>query len=187
MMISAVLDACVLYSASLRNFLLTLAGAKLFEPFWTEEIRDEWIRSLLLKRPNLKEKQERTRRKMDLHFPNAFVRGYESIIPTLALPDPKDRHVLAAAIHAKAECIVTFNLKDFPESALAPCQVKAISPDNFVLSMIEYNAKVFIETVARHRAGLSRPPQTADEYLIKLAKQRLPKTVAFLRRHETDI
>jgi predicted nucleic acid-binding protein len=187
MMISAVLDACVLYPASLRNFLLTLAAVRLFETFWTEEIRDEWINSLLRKRPDLKEDLVRIRRRMDMHFPDALVRGYESITPTLELPDPKDRHVLAAAIYAKIECIVTFNLKDFPESALAPYQVKAISPDNFVLSVIEYNTKVFIETVAIHRASLSRPPKTADEYIVTLEKQRLPKTVAFLRRHKGDI
>jgi hypothetical protein len=78
-------------------------------------------------------------------------------------------------------------LRDFPESALAPYQVKAISPDNFVLSVIEYNTKVFIETVAMHRSSLSRPFKTADEYIATLEKQRLPKTVAFLRRHKGDI
>ena len=187
-MISAVFDACVLYSAPLRDFLLRLAFAGLFLPFWSEEIQDEWIRSLLQKRSDLKrENLERTRRNMDSHFPNGCVRGYESIISVLQLPDPKDRHVLAAAIHAKAEYIVTLNLGDFPETALAPYHVKAISPDDFVLRVIEYNTKVFLETVGRHRAVLARPPKTVDEYLATLTQHNLSKTVTFLRKHEADI
>jgi hypothetical protein len=124
---------------------------------------------------------------MDFHFPNGCVSGYESIIPTLMLPDLKDMHVLAVAIHAKAEYIVTFNLKDFPKSALAPYHIKAIAPDNFVLRLIEYDAEVVIETTARHRASLIRPTKTVNEYLATLEKQGLPKTVAFLREHERDI
>jgi len=187
-MISAVLDACVLYSAPLRDFLLRLAFAGLIDLFWSKDIQNEWISSLLKKRPELeREKLERTRREMESCFPNGLVHGYEPIIRTLQLPDPKDRHVLAAAIHAKTEYIVTFNLKDFPKSALLPYQMEAVSPDDFVLRVIEYNTKVFIETVARHRAVLTRPPKTVDEYLTTLEKQRLLQTVAFLQEHKTDI
>ena len=118
-MISAVYDACVLYSASLRDFLLSLVAPELVFPFWSEEIREEWIRSLLRNRPDLKrENLERTRREMDAHFPRSLVRGYESIIPMLTLPDPDDRHVLAAAIKAGAKYIVTFNLKHYPKTTL---------------------------------------------------------------------
>jgi len=65
--------------------------------------------------------------------------------------------------------------------------MEAVSPDDFVLRVIEYNTKVFIETVARHRAVLTRPPKTVDEYLTTLEKQRLLQTVAFLQEHKTDI
>ena len=107
---NVVYDACVLYSASLRDFLLRLATSKLVAPFWSEEIQNEWMNSLLEKRPDLKrENLERTCRNMNFHFPSGLVRGYELITPTLTLPDPNDRHVLAAAIHAKAKYIVTFN------------------------------------------------------------------------------
>ena len=102
MMISAVFDACVLYSTMLRGLLLRLAGAKLIHPLWSEEIQNEWTRSLLRNRPDLKrENLERTCQNMDFRFPNSLVRGYETITSTLALPDMNDRHVLAAAIYAK--------------------------------------------------------------------------------------
>jgi len=187
-MISAVYDACVLYSAPLRDFLLRFAEDKLVVPFWSAEIQDEWIRSLLAKRPDLqKEKLERTRREMDTYFSESLVQGYEFIIPTLQLPDAKDRHVLAAAIHVKAEYIVTFNLKDFPQSVLVPYKIEAISPDDFVLRVIEYDSNAFLTTVAKHRAFLSRPAKTAEEYLATLEKQGLVKTVAFLREHESEM
>ena len=186
--ISAVIDACVLYSAPLRDFLLRLAFAGLIHPLWSEEIRDEWFYRLLQNRPDLKrEKLDRTCREMDTHFPNSLVRGYESITPTPQLPDPKDQHVLAAAIQAKAKYIVTFNLDDFPPSVLAPYQIEAISPDDFVLQVIKYDVEKFIDTVARHRSVLTRPSKTVDEYLATLEKQGLAKTVACLREHREEI
>ena len=187
-MIKAVYDACVLYSAPLRNLLLHLAEAKQVEPFWSEEIHDEWMRSLLRNRPDLiSDKLERTRQRMDTHFPNALVQGYESIIPTLTLPDPNDRHVLAVAIHVKAEYIVTFNLTDFPKSHLQPYGIEAISPDEIVQRMIQKKPSHILATVKDHRLSLQRPAKPVDEYLATLEKQGLPQTVAFLRKHETDI
>ena len=186
--ISAVIDACVLHSASQRDFILRLAFAGLFHPLWSEKIRDEWFSSLLRRRPDLeREKIERTCRKMDFHFPYSLVRGYESIIPNLQLPDEDDKHVLAVAIYMKAKYIVTANLSDFPLPILASYQVVAISPDDFALRVVEYDANKFIDTVARHRAALSRPPQTVDEYLATLEQQKLHKTVAFLREHKDKI
>src|SRR3954468_23279831 len=95
-----VFDACVLYSAPLRDFLMRLALTDLFQARWTEEIHDEWIRNVLATRPDVtKESLVRCRELMDQHVPDSLVTGYELLIPTLALPDPDDRHVLAAAIH----------------------------------------------------------------------------------------
>ena len=187
-MTKAVFDACVLYSGALRDFLLRLADVNLIEPFWSEEIHDEWMRSLLRNRPDLiRDKLERTRRKMDTNFPGALIHGYESIIPTLSLPDPNDRHVLAVAIHAKAEYIVTFNRADFPKSHLQPYGIEAVSPDEIVLRMIQKRPSHIIATVKDHRLNLKRPPKSVHEYLATLERQGLPKTVAFLWEHEVDI
>ncbi|MCL2304799.1 MAG: PIN domain-containing protein [Planctomycetaceae bacterium] len=185
---TAVYDACVLYSASLRDFLLRLGNAELVLPVWSNRIHEEWIQSLLQNRPDLsRERLERTRRKMDTEFPYSLISGFEEIIPSLHLPDPKDRHVLAVAIHAEAKYIVTFNLKDFPKTALAPYQVEAILPDNFVSRVIKYDAGTFLTTVAQHRVSLTRPPKSAEEYLATLEKQGLYQTVKFLREHKSEI
>jgi len=187
-MISAVFDACVLYSAPLRDFLLRLAEDELIEPFWSEEIQNEWTRSLLRNQPELKwESLEWTCREMDRHFPSGLIRGHEIITPTLTLPDPNDRHVLAVAIHTQAEYIVTFNLDDFPNTILLSYGIKAVSPEEFVLQLIQDDSLHVLQTVRKHRLSLKRPPKTVDEYLATLEKQRLPKIVAFLREHEKDI
>jgi len=185
---TVVLDACVLYPIHLRGFLLTLAEGKGIVPFWSEKIRDEWIRSLLKNRPDiLPDSLERTRRYMNIHYPTALVRGYEPLIPTLWLPDPDDRHVLAAAIHAKAKFIATFNLGDFPEPALQPYGIEAVLPDEMVLRVIREMPKLVLQVAKNHRQELTRPSLSANEYLTMLEKQGLPKTVAFLREHENAI
>lgn len=117
---TAVLDACVLYPAPIRDLLLHLANAELYTPKWTDRIHDEWLRNLILNRPDLEAtKLERTIREMKNAFPDSGVENYESLILSLQLPDEDDRHVLAAAIRCKADVIVTFNVKDFPAKDLA--------------------------------------------------------------------
>src|SRR5215211_7803372 len=108
---TAILDANVLYPAPVRDYLLNLANLEMYKPKWTKEIQEEWIRNLLLKRPDLKrENLEKTRDAMDSAFPDANITNYEEIISSLSLPDQKDRHILADAIRVHADVIVTFNL-----------------------------------------------------------------------------
>ena len=110
---TALLDANVLYPAGLRDLLLRLADRYLFAPLWSADIHAEWMRSLLADRPDIDAGVlDRTRAVMDEHFPDAVVTGYEAIAAGLDLPDPGDRHVLAAAIHGGADMIVTRSRPD---------------------------------------------------------------------------
>jgi len=187
-MISAVLDSSVLYSSPLRSFLLWLADGGLFRPLWSEDIHEEWMRSLHANRPDLLwERLERTRRKMDSEFPNGLVRGYEAIMPTLHLPAPNDTHVLAVAIQTNVQYIVTFNLSDFPKSILQTYGVEALSPEDFALRLIDHAPYPVLRAARKHRLSLKQPHKTVDEYLATLEQQRLPKIVAFLRQHKDSI
>ena len=113
-MTSAVLDANVLYSAMLRDLFMRLAVGLVFQPKWTDRIHAEWMENVLKNRPDLTRKQlERTRRLMEQWGGDWEVPEYESLIPSLALRDANDRHLLAAAIAAQTPVIVTFNLSDF--------------------------------------------------------------------------
>lgn len=111
-----VFDASVLYPAPLRDLLIHLALSDLFRAKWTEEIHQEWIRNLLANRRDLSVEQlERTRDLMNRAVPDCLVEDYLPLLPHLTLPDPNDRHVLAAAIWARASVIVTYNQKDSPK------------------------------------------------------------------------
>lgn len=129
----ALYDACVLHPAPLRDLLMHLAVSGLYRARWTNRIHEEWIRSVLARRPDvLREALERSRQAMDDHVDDCLVSGYEGLESQLALPDPDDRHVVAAAILCQAGTIVTYNLKDFPEDVLAPLGITAQHPDQFI-------------------------------------------------------
>lgn len=179
---TVVYDACVLYPAPLRDFLMELALTDLFRARWTNAIHDEWIRNVLKKRPDLTlEQLSRTKNLMNANVRDCLVTGYEAIIPGLQLPDPDDRHVLAAAIRCNAGVIVTFDLDDFPTEALAPYGIEAQHPDEFILHLLDLNPAMVCRAAETQRSRLKNPPKTPDEYLETLLKQGLPQSVITLR------
>jgi hypothetical protein len=136
----AFLDASVLYPALLRNMLMHFAVNDLYQPRWSARVHEEWMTALLRNRLDISPAQlERTRRLMDSEIDGALVEGYEHRIESLTLPDAKDRHVLAAAIHCEAQFVVTANLRDFPASVLAPFRLVAEHPDAFLLCLMNDN------------------------------------------------
>jgi len=177
-----VYDACVLFSAQLRDLLMRLALADLCAARWTEEILDEWARSVIEKHlAILPASIARCRVLMNAHLGEAIVTGYEHIVQKFTLPDPDDRHVLAAAIHCDAKAIVTFNLRDFPESVLQPLGIEAIHPDDFVLRLMQNDISGVCEAIRIQREQLNKPPVSIDAFLAKLERQGLPQTAAILR------
>lgn len=181
---TALFDANVLYPAPLRDLLMWLATTDLFRARWTDEIHEEWIRNLLENRDDLtREQLERTRRMMDEHVDDCLITGYEELIDALELPDPDDRHVLAAAIVGRADVIVTKNLADFPDATLAPFGIEAQHPDEFITHLIDLAPARACEAVRACHQNLKRPPKTVDEYLDTLLRQELPHSVAAIRTH----
>ena len=179
---SAFYDANVLYPAELRNLLMHLAVTGLFRAKWSADVHEEWISSLLKNRHDLtRDKLERTRMLMDKHAIDALVIGYEDLIPGLQLPDPNDRHVLAAAIRGQANVIVTMNLRDFPSDVLAPFGIEAQHPDEFILHLLDLAPEAVVAAAENHRMSLKYPPKTVSEYLETLERQGLTQTVSVLR------
>ena len=178
---TALYDACVLYPAPLRDLLIELAASEVFKARWSEEIHDEWIRNLLKKKPDLNKKRiERTRQLMDKTVDSCLVCDYDPLIESLDLPDKDDRHVLAAAIKGRADVIVTYNLKHFPEKVLNCYDIEAQHPDDFIEHVIDLYPDTAYFAVKKIRKRLRKPPQNVDDYLMNLAKQKLPKTIDFL-------
>ena len=176
-------DACVLYPAPLRDLLMHVAVTDLYRAKWTDAIHDEWIRNVLEDRPDLRPEQlHRTRDLMNAHVRDCLVTGYETLIDAVTLPDPNDRHVLAAAIRAGADLIVTFNLKDFPEENVKPYGIEAQHPDDFLTFQLDLAPDIVCAAGERHRASLKNPPMDAEKYLATLEAQALAQTVSGLRR-----
>ena len=178
---TAVYDACVLYPAPLRDFLMWLALSGRFRARWTQEIHREWKRNLLKNRTNLTiEQLDRTSELMDRAIPDACVYDFEDLITGLSLPDTNDRHVLAAAIRCGAGVIVTFNLKDFPDTCLAPYGVEVQHPDEFVENLFHLDQAVVIAAAQRQRQQLKLPPIAVEPFLDLLQRQGLVESVRAL-------
>ena len=178
---TAVLDACVLYPAPVRDILLSLAHQGLYHARWTVTINDEWVRNLVRNRPELNAEQlRRTAERMAQAIPDSLITGYERFASIVDLPDPDDRHVLAAALVGHADAIVTFNLKDFPAGTLEPLGLEAQHPDDFVVNQLHLNLPEALKAVKAQRARLMRPTRTAAELLATLARCGLPQTASLL-------
>jgi predicted nucleic acid-binding protein len=180
-MLIVLLDANVLYAAPLRDTLMHLAVTPLLEARWTKDIQAEWLRNLHKNRPDIPiEKLERTQKLMNQALPNALVAGYEDLIPTLLLPDPDDRHVLAAAIVGQAKMIVTANLQDFPDNVLAPYGIKAIHPDDLVDLLFSQEPVRVLQALKMQRSAMKNPPMNPLEFIELLERQGLKKTAKSL-------
>lgn len=181
--VTAVYDANILYPAPLRDLFIRLAHAGLVRARWTETIHDEWLRNVLKDKPQLSpERLERTRTLMNEAVRDCLVTGYEELIDSLTLPDPDDRHVLAAAIRANAEVIVTCNLVDFPVETLVRFNIVARHPDDFLVSLLDVAPGAVCTAVKQQRESLRNPPKTTEELLATLESQGLPQAVARLRQ-----
>jgi len=119
---------------------------------------------------------------MNSAFPDANIEGYETLITALSLPDPDDRHVLAAAIEAGAHVIVTFNLKDFPIDQLKPFDIKAQDPDTFISHLIHFDRLGSLEALHNLVGSLRNPPQSLEQVLETLEKNGLPSSVALWKQ-----
>lgn len=178
----AVLDACVLYPAPVRDLLLSLADVGLYKPKWTAEIQEEWSRNLLLNRADLKKEQlEATMHAMNMAFPDANVERYEGLISGITLPDPHDRHVMAASIRARADVIVTFNLKDFPKSIAVNYDIEILHPDVFLTNLHDLHPAKAKEAFNKMVKRLKNPPKPAAEVLVTLKGCGLTEMVERLR------
>lgn len=183
-----VLDANVLYPAQLRDLLMRLAVEGLIRVHWTNEIHEEWTRAVLERHPDIAPEQlARTRALMEQALPAARVTGYRRGLSQVILPDPDDRHVVAAALKAGASAIVTFNVRDFPAEVLVPHGLEPIHPDAFVRSLYEAEPKRVVEVARRHRTTLRRPPLTVTEYPATLEHAGMEQMAGVLEAHRSDL
>lgn len=180
-MFIAVLDTCVLYPMYLRDTLLRLAAAGLYQPVWSPDILAELERTLL-RRDVSSAGAERIVSQMRTHFPSAEAVGYESLIPSMSC-DEKDRHVLAAGVKVGAGALVTANRSDFPTHSIEAFGIEVLSPDEFLLDLLDLSPHIVISTLANQADRYKRDPKTIHGLLGALERSGTPGFADEVRRH----
>ena len=177
-----VLDACVLIPMALCDTLLRTADAGLYRLHWSEDILKEVRRNLVEEELATEQGAQDRVSIMRQAFPEAMVVGYHEIVDSMT-NDPKDRHVLATAVTAGAQVIVTHNLRDFPEPALRLYNVEAQSPDDFLINLYDFSPHVVVSTLQAQANALQRPPMTMADLLDGLTKH-VPSFIEMIRLHQ---
>ncbi|GIK96233.1 MAG: hypothetical protein BroJett029_04420 [Alphaproteobacteria bacterium] len=184
----AVYDACVLYPFHLRNLLVQCAVDRLIAARWTEEVHDEWIRNLSKDNANLSaERLKRTRDLMNGVLPDADVKDYKKHIETVHLPDPDDRHLVAAGISARASLIVTWNTAHFPDGELVKHGLKRRTPDELLIELYNARQDMVVAATANARRNLTKSGISPRDFLEALDRQRAHRFVDAMKPHIADI
>jgi predicted nucleic acid-binding protein len=171
----AVLDACVLYPTVLREILTGVAAAGFYEPLWSERILREWVLATAKLGPVAQLQAEGEAALLRAGFPRAMVRENTAIEARLLLPDANDRHVLAVAVAAHADCIVTFNAKDFPRHLLAEEGIARRDPDSLLWELWSRQPEAVAGVVAGVHATAERLSGSDVPLRALLKRAQLPK------------
>lgn len=173
-----VLDSCVLIPMPLADTLLRLAASpRLYIPRWSDQIMEEIGRTLHEDFGLSEEKVRYREREIRRHFPEAWISGYQHLIPSMT-NHPKDRHVLAAAAHARVGTIVTYNTKDFPSLSLAPYSIKALGPSTFLKDLYATSPTDITEVLEAQAAAIREPLQ----YVLSRLRVNVPGFVAMIEK-----
>ncbi len=171
----AVLDACVIFPTVLREILVGVASSGLYEPLWSDRILREWVLALRKFGPEAQVEAEAQALLLKAAFPRALVREQTAIEACLLLPDPDDLHVLAIAIAAQADCIVTFNARDFPRHILAEEGIARRDPDSLLWELWSQHPDEVGAVVRDVHATAERLSGTMLPLKALLKRAQLPK------------
>ena len=171
----AVLDACVIFPTLLREILIGVAAKGLYEPLWSDRILREWVLALRKFGPEAQVEAEVQAALMRVAFPRAMVREQPDIEGRLLLPDLNDHHVLAVAIAGHADCIVTFNARDFPRHVLADEGIARRDPDGLLWELWSHHPGEVGAVVREVHATAERMAGQGLPLKALLKRAQLPK------------
>lgn len=177
-----VLDANVLFPFRVRDVLLTFAHDGLFRARFTEQIMAEWTTNLIAMKPHLEQSIHSQIEMIRQNFDECFVTGHMALVTGLDMPDPGDRHVLAAAIRCSAQVIVTENKRDFPKAILEEYDIEVLGADEMLVNTYELFPVEAARALGKVRARYKNPAMNVSEFLLDLTRAGLPKLAAIARR-----
>ncbi|MGV9711477.1 PIN domain-containing protein [Gordonia sp. NPDC003424] len=176
-MFAAVLDTCVLWPSTQRDFLLSLAVDTLYRPLWSEVILDELeyheAEKLVDRGLTSTEADARAaglRAAMELAFDDACVTGWEALEGSFGLPDRDDEHVVAATAFGGAGAIVTDNISDFPLDKV-PSAIQVVRPAQFAADTVAVSPDRALNALRQMQKRRRDPPQSVEDLLAILARR----------------
>lgn len=176
----AVLDACVLFPTVQRELLLAVADRGLLVPLWSARLLEEWARAAARHGAEVEAQARGQIALLRARYPGAEQPPHPGLERRLWLPDPADIHVLAVAVGASADVIVTVNARDFPRNVLAEEGVSRADPDGLLLGLMRANPGVVMDAaraVLSEANRLSDTPWTARALFKKARLPRIAKAV----------
>lgn len=179
----AYLDTNVLYGATLCDTMLRIAEQGAYRPHWSKDVLGELVEVLVREAGISRARADRRVAEMQRAFPLAAVEDYDLLVDAMTC-DPKDRHVLAAAVQARCEVVVTFNVKDFPPESTEPHQISVVTPDAFLLDQLDLHPPMVERALVGQVTEANRPPLTMGQLLGSLARAGVPAFAEEARRHE---
>ena len=171
----AVLDACVIFPTVLREILIGVAARGLYEPLWSDRILREWVLALRKFGPEAQAEAEAQSVRLRAAFPRALLGEQPAIEARLLLPDRNDHHVLAVAIAGHADCIVTFNARDFPRHVLAEEGITRRDPDSLLWELWSHHPDQVAAVVHEVHATAQRLAGEVLALKALLKRAQLPK------------
>ena len=183
-----VFDACILYPFHLRNIVVQLAVDRLVDARWTDAIHREWMRSLAARMPAIPlERLQSTRQLMNAALPTAMVSVSQQQLRLVSLPDPDDRHVVAAGIAAGASLILTWNLRDFPAAELRKHGLRRQTPDAFLAELYDDVPDPVIGSLANAKRNLNKSRVSAFDFIEILRNQGLTRLAERIGNRASDL
>lgn len=183
-MLRAVLDSCVLFPMYLWDTLLCASEARFYLPFWSQEILDGAMRNLVSSGRMSLESSKRLETRIKTAFPDAIMSVPDELTQVMT-NHPGDRHVLATAVIAKTDVIVTSNLKHFRSQDLTAWNIQAQSPDEFLTNLYNLDSDKMVKVVQRQSQSLKKPPMNLNE-LLDLLNREVPIFVSHVLSNQSQ-
>lgn len=176
---SAVLDACVLVPVSLCDFLLRLAEEPaMYRPLWSEQILAETVKAMRTKLHRTATEAAWRRDQMVEAFPEAMVPVPPELLKAVeCIPDEDDRHVLAAAIMARANAVITQNTKHFPKHCMEKFGILCQTADDFLIHQFHLCPQLVLDKLDDQGAGISKD----RTYVVASLKTSAPEFCKLVR------
>lgn len=166
--------------------MLRMADVGTFQPLWSARVIDEALRALSRIHTSVEPSRLQNRFvSMNQAFRSALVSGWEPLETSIRLPDPDDRHVVAAALRGRADVVVTENVRDFPHSMLSRLGLEVIRVDDFLLRLFEDRPKATRHVLTEQATALRNPPVSKSELLLMLERAGAPAFAAVVRSSDT--